>query len=212
MIAVVAALAIAIGPPELGKPPDPSIIQAYPRPDWYFLWYFSVLALIPPPLEPYVIILGPAMLGVVLVLLPFIANRGERHPKRRPWAVAMVLLTVLMIGTLWLVGEKAPWSPTFDAQPLTAEAVGTTSGAIAQGAQLFYDKGCEFCHVVDGQGGARGPDLSTIGDRLTREQMTIRILNGGTNMPGFAGTLKPDEVDALIAFLQSRTGGARGGG
>ena len=34
--------------------------------------------------------------------------------------------------------------------------------------------------------------------------MTIRILNGGTNMPAFASTLTPDEVNALVAFLRSR--------
>ena len=32
----------------------------------------------------------------------------------------------------------------------------------------------------------------------------IRILNGGHNMPAFAGALKPAEVDALVTFLQSR--------
>jgi ubiquinol-cytochrome c reductase cytochrome b subunit len=34
--------------------------------------------------------------------------------------------------------------------------------------------------------------------------MIIRIVNGGGNMPAFASSLKPPEVDALVAFLQSR--------
>jgi ubiquinol-cytochrome c reductase cytochrome b subunit len=41
MISTVALLAIIVGPPDLGPPPDPSILEAYPRPDWYFLWYFA---------------------------------------------------------------------------------------------------------------------------------------------------------------------------
>jgi mono/diheme cytochrome c family protein len=34
--------------------------------------------------------------------------------------------------------------------------------------------------------------------------MVIRISNGGRNMPAFAGTLKPEELDALVAFLKTR--------
>ncbi len=73
-----------------------------------------------------------------------------------------------------------------------------------QGATLFHEKGCEFCHEVEGFGGHRGPNLSDVGDRLTHSDMVIRILNGGHNMPAFAGALKPADVDALVAFLQSR--------
>jgi hypothetical protein len=46
--------------------------------------------------------------------------------------------------------------------------------------------------------------LSRIGDLLTRDQLVIRISNGGKNMPGFAETLQPDELDRMVAFLESR--------
>jgi ubiquinol-cytochrome c reductase cytochrome b subunit len=197
-------LAVVVGPPALTKPPNPSIVDAYPRPDWYFLWYFAVLALIPPALEPYVIIGAPLLLGIGLLALPFIANRGERHPVRRPWVVAAVLVALMGIGLLWQLGAAAPWSPNFAAQPLPQEIVGQTTGPVQQGAQLFYQKGCEYCHTIAGYGGQRGPNLTTVGDRLTPAQMTIRILNGGINMPAFGGDLTPQELNALIAFLKSR--------
>jgi ubiquinol-cytochrome c reductase cytochrome b subunit len=158
----------------------------------------------PSGLEDYVIVLGPLVAGVVLILLPLIFNRGERSLRRRPWALAFVLIMVMMIGTLWRLGVKSPWSPDFNAKPLAAQVVGTPSPAAERGAALFYQKGCEYCHAIDGQGGHRGPDLSHVGKQLTSEQMVVRILNGGKIMPAFAHILAPDELNDLVAFLTSR--------
>jgi ubiquinol-cytochrome c reductase cytochrome b subunit len=88
-----------------------------------------------------------------LIALPFISNRGERSPWRRSWTIAVVLMTVVMIATLWVEGVKSPWSPNFKAQPLSASVVGATNGPIFIGAQLFHDKGCLNCHLIAGYGG-----------------------------------------------------------
>jgi ubiquinol-cytochrome c reductase cytochrome b subunit len=184
--------------------PDPSLTDASPRPDWYLLWYFAVLALCPPSLETVVILAAPLLIGALLFSAPLLSNKGERSARRRPWAIGLVLVTVLMVGSLWIVGARSDWSPNFAAAPLTADVVGATDGPVAQGARYFHDKGCLNCHLIGDEGGRRGPNLSRIGDLLTRDQMVIRISNGGRNMPGFAGTLKPEELEALVAFLQSR--------
>ncbi len=189
MVVGVVALAFLLGPPALGKPPDPSIVQADPRPDWYLLWYFAVLALIPPGIESWVIIGAPMAFGIAVILLPFLGSKGERHPLRRPWAIAIVIVAVMMVGTLWRLADQAPWSPNFSAQPLTAQDLGPTSDTVWAGSQLFYVKGCQFCHTVNGKGGQRGPDLSDVGSRLSKQQITLRILNGGTNMPSYAATM-----------------------
>ena len=204
VILVIILLAVIFGAPALTKPPDPSIIQANPRPDWYLLWYFAVLALIPPKIESYVIVLAPLLAGLVLVLVPFISNQGERSPLRRPWAVGSVIFIVMMVGTLWIAGQRSAWSPDFTAKPLPTSVIGATSGPVYQGGQLFYSKGCEYCHRISGYGGERGPNLSDVGNRLTSEQITIRIINGGTNMPAFAGNITTQELNDLVAFLQSR--------
>jgi ubiquinol-cytochrome c reductase cytochrome b subunit len=205
LIIAIALLALFVGPPMLDQPPDPSVLQADPKPDWYLLWYFAVLALIPPKTESAVMILAPAFIGFLLLIVPFINNKGERSPARRPWSIAAVLLTIVMIGSLWILGARSPWSPNFNAQPLPQNVIGATNGPVFDGAKTFHDKGCLNCHLIDGYGGRRGPDLSRIGSLLTKDNIIIRVVNGGTNMPAFGSTLTPHEMDDLVAFLQSRT-------
>jgi ubiquinol-cytochrome c reductase cytochrome b subunit len=109
-----------------------------------------------------------------------------------------------MIGALWWEGDHSPWSPNFEAQPLGEKVVGATGGPVFTGAQLFHTKGCLNCHLIQGSGGRRGPELTYIADKLTRDNLVIRIVNGGTNMPAFGPSLKPGELDALVAFLETR--------
>lgn len=204
VVLVIVGLAIAIGPPILGRPPDPTIIQASPRPDWYFLWYFALLTLIPRWSENWVIVLGPLLFGLFLILLPFVAPRGERSPVRRPWSIVVVVFAVVLVAYYSHEGYLAPWAPRLEAKPLALEVVGSGTGPVADGAKVFYNKGCEFCHTVSGYGGIRGPDLSFVGDRLTRDQIATRIFSGAANMPSYNGKLTPQELNDLLSFLVSR--------
>jgi ubiquinol-cytochrome c reductase cytochrome b subunit len=115
-----------------------------------------------------------------------------------------VVVAVLMVGSLWVVGVKSNWSPNFEAKPLSAAIVGATTGPVAEGGRNVHDKGCLTCHLIDGQGGRSGPNLSRIGDLLTHDQMIVRISNGGRNMPGFSSTLTPEELESLVSFLETR--------
>jgi ubiquinol-cytochrome c reductase cytochrome b subunit len=197
-------LAITIGPPPLENPPDPSLVKASPRPDWYLIWYFAILALLPHKVEDAVIILFPLFVGIALLAVPFLSNKGERSIQRRPWAVAIVVFVIASLGALWREGIKEPWTPKFEAMPITEEIIGAESGPIYDGGQVFNAKGCLYCHSISGHGGKRGPDLTDVGDRLTQEQLVIRIINGGYNMPAYAGNITPKELSDLTAFLRSR--------
>jgi ubiquinol-cytochrome c reductase cytochrome b subunit len=140
----------------------------------------------------------------LFVLLPFVAPTGERSPLRRPWAIGIVGLFALSVAVLVGEGSRAPWSPNLEVQALPGSVTTGLTGSAAQGATLFAQKGCLNCHTIAGAGGARGPDLTQVGARLDRSQLTTRILNGGTNMPGYGASLRPDELSALVDFLQTR--------
>jgi ubiquinol-cytochrome c reductase cytochrome b subunit len=203
MVSTVALLDVIVGPTELGPPPDPSLLEAYPRPDWYFLWYFAVLAMVPNHLETIIIVAGPLVFGALLLLVPMF-NKGERSVRRRPMAALLVVFIWTMIVVFWFAGERADWSPDFDAPPLPAQVVGSADPAVVQGAKLFHEKGCEFCHAVAGYGGKRGPDLSDVAARMSPDQITARITNGGPNMPAYARLLRPEETRAIVTFLNTR--------
>jgi ubiquinol-cytochrome c reductase cytochrome b subunit len=201
---VVLVLAIWLGPPELGNKADPTVVQAYPRPDWYFLWYFALLALIPPSVEDVFIIGFPLLVGILFFTLPFFAPFGERSPRRRPWAVGIVVVFGVSVAALVNIGNIAPWSPVLADVALPANVKQGLSPTALQGATNFEQRGCINCHRIAGVGGQRGPDLTQVGARLTGNDLTTRILNGGRNMPAYGTILSPQDVSALVEFLSSR--------
>ena len=207
-LGAIVVLAVIVGPKVLGRPPDPALISADPRPDWYLLWYFAVLALLPHGSERYLIWLLPLLAAVVLAGLPFVFPSGERHPVRRPWAWMSVCAIVIGVGVLWRLGSESPWSPDFSARPLPDSVIASHDSLVQRGARLFHDRGCEYCHRIRGFGGHRGPDFTHLGDRLPPDEIAQWMENGGHNMPAFASVLSAVEVNALVAFLASRRAGA----
>jgi ubiquinol-cytochrome c reductase cytochrome b subunit len=203
VVVTVMGLAWWFGPRGPDAPPDPAMVPADPRPDWYFRWYYALLWVKPRGLETLVMVYLPLGMAAVLVLLPFVRGRkGERSPARRPWAVAAVAVTAAVIGYLTYLGMRAPWAMDFGTRPLTAAEAGAAEGPVWEGARLFHERGCQFCHAVQGRGGAFGPELTQVLRRLPPEVVVARTLNGIGDMPAYRGVLADDEMAAILAFLR----------
>jgi ubiquinol-cytochrome c reductase cytochrome b subunit len=208
-VIVVVVLAAILGPKGPTEPPDPTLGGANPRPEWPFLWLFALLSLSPETAETFIILVFPAILIGVLFLVPFVSNRGERAPSRRPVAVLSVIVIYTVLGVLTYYGVTAPWSPAMSAwsgDPIPEELVRRSTPVQLQGALVFQNKNCRNCHALGGSGGQRGPDLSTVGVRLTDEQLIDQVSNGtpgGGNMPAYGKQIKPAEMSALVDFLVS---------
>ncbi|MBI2825444.1 MAG: cytochrome b N-terminal domain-containing protein [Planctomycetia bacterium] len=203
-VLVIFALAISFGPKGPSEPPDPTLIEAEPRPDWYFLPLFALLALSPPEMETAIILTLPVVAVAILLLLPFFAGKGERHPRRRPVAVLVVLLLFLTLGVLGWLGNVAPWSPemfAWSGTPIPVHIVERLTPEQLQGAAVFQNKTCRNCHSLDGQGGKRGPDLTLVATRLSHSELIRQVIQGGGNMPAYGKQLSPAEVEALVSFL-----------
>jgi ubiquinol-cytochrome c reductase cytochrome b subunit len=152
-----------------------------------------------------VILGGPLVVILGLLFLPLISNKGQRAPSRRPWALATVIFVATAMIVLTIYGERSPWSPDFAAHAVAV--AGPADAPVSIGSRVFVAKGCIYCHQIDGNGGQRGPDLSTVGDRLSGDQLIIRINNGGHNMPAFAGRITHDELAAVVTFLLAQRSG-----
>jgi ubiquinol-cytochrome c reductase cytochrome b subunit len=72
-----------------------------------------------------------------------------------------------------------------------------------QGAILIQSKQCRNCHALGEEGGLRGPALDTVATRLTSDQLVRQVIQGSGNMPAYAKNLRPAEVTALVAFLET---------
>jgi ubiquinol-cytochrome c reductase cytochrome b subunit len=188
-------------------PPDPTLPGANPRPEWPFLWLFALLSLSPPEAETFIILVFPVLLVVALLLVPFVSNRGERAPSRRPVAVLSVVVIGTVLGVLTFQGATSPWSPQMTAwsgDPVPPDLVRDRPPLELQGALVFQNKNCRNCHALEGKGGQRGPDLTRVGTRLTRDQLIDQVSNGtpgGGNMPAYGKQVNAYEMTALADFL-----------
>ncbi len=202
----IAACAAYFGPFGPSGPPDPTIIQTAPRPDFFFLWLYAVLSLLPPSMETPALLIGPVVVIIALLLLPFFFGEGEKSWRRRPIAVLTILLVAVALGTFTRLAGNAPWSPVMDAWsgvPIPSEFLHNRSALERQGALVFQVKQCHNCHSLGDQGGKRGPALDAVAVRLTQDQLIRQVIQGGGNMPAYGKNLSPAETTALVAFLET---------
>ena len=206
IILAIAACAFYFGPFGPTGQPDPTIIQTAPKPDYFFLWLYALLSLLPPSMETPFLLIGPALVILGLILLPFLSGEGEKSWKRRPIAVLTLLLIAITLGTFTRLAQFAPWSPHMNAwsgDPVPDHFVHGTTALQRQGALVFQVKQCRNCHSLGNTGGQRGPALDSVAVRLTQDQLIRQVIQGGGNMPAYGNNLNPAETTALVAFLET---------
>ena len=206
VLAAVALCAAYFGPFGPTGQPDPTIIQTVPKPDYFFLWLYALLALLPPAMETPVILIGPVLVIGALLLLPFLFGEGEKSWRRRPIAVLTILLVAIALRSFTHLAGYSPWSPVMNAwsgEPVPEKFLAGRTALERLGALVFQGKQCHNCHELDQKGGQRGPALDAVATRLTSDQLIRQVLQGRGNMPAYGNSLSPAETAALVAFLQT---------
>ena len=206
ILLALAACAAYFGPFGPSGRPDPTIIQTVPRPDYFFLWLYALLSLLPPSMETPALLVGPVVAIAGLLLLPFAFGEGEKSWRRRPIAVLTILLIAVVLGTFTDMAGHAPWSPVMDAwsgDPIPGQFLQNRTALERQGAIVFQYKQCHNCHSLGDQGGKRGPALDDVAIVQTEDQLIRQVIQGGGNMPAYGKNLSPAETTALVAFLKT---------
>ena len=206
ILLAIAACALRFGPFGPTGQPDPTIIQTVPKPDYFFLWLYALLSLLPPSLETPALQIGPVLVIIGLLLLPFLSGEGEKSWRRRPIAVLTVLLIAITLGTFTHLAGYTPWSPQMNAwsgDPVPEQLLQRRTALERQGALVFQVKQCRNCHSLGNLGGQRGPALDSVAVRQTQDQLIRQVIQGGGNMPAYGKNLTPAETTALVAFLET---------
>jgi len=206
VLAAVGTCAWFFGPFGPTGRPDPTIVQTAPKPDYFFLWLYALLSLLPPSLETPALLVGPVVVVTALLLLPFLSGEGEKSWRRRPIAVLTVALIAVVLGTFTRMAELAPWSPHMDAwsgDPVPERFLKGSTALERQGALVFQAKQCRNCHALEKGGGERGPALDDVAVHLAQDQLIRQVIQGGGNMPAYGKNLSPAETTALVAFLMT---------
>ena len=202
----------------LDDPADPGTISFVPRPDWYFYFLFYLLRIFKWPESVLLGTIGiPTICLLLLIALPFVDIRAERHPLRRPVIVVAATLAVVSMGVLTYKGATAKESLGSEELvnvPKWAAAEGYTANATAvAGAKLFAQIGCLNCHTYNGAGGSNlgAPDLTAEGAKGRGIKFQVAHLkcpscvHPGSPMRPFS-SLPETYLNQLATFLEASKG------
>ena len=157
LAAAIALVVLALkSPAPLQHPADPlNHEQINPRPEWYFLFLFQILKIFQGPLELIGTAVIPAVIGLVLLGLPFYDRNWSRRAARRPVAISLAGLAVA--GLLYLT-----YLPIADTAALQASANAYSATVLAQpkwtNIQAIFAKNCGPCHLGGTKSGGLGLD------------------------------------------------------
>ncbi|MEX1031398.1 MAG: cytochrome c [Paenibacillaceae bacterium] len=69
--------------------------------------------------------------------------------------------------------------------------------------ETLFKQNCTSCHG-DSLNQMKNADLTTVGSRLSKDEIATKITKGGNGMIAFENKLDTDEIDALAVWLETK--------
>jgi ubiquinol-cytochrome c reductase cytochrome b subunit len=151
------ALMVALVKVPLGHAADPTESSFTPRPEWYFLFLFQFLKLIPGSLEFFGAIVLPGLAVGALVIMPFIDRGKLARIRQRTGAITLVTLGAIGWGALTATAVATTPREIVDETLDDPQAWQLIPASQLAGIGAFRAGHCASCHVLGRS--AAGPDL-----------------------------------------------------
>jgi putative heme-binding domain-containing protein len=83
----------------------------------------------------------------------------------------------------WQMTEREVWRVTGYVRSLGRIETAKLTGDHGRGRELYRAKGCAACHIVSGEGGASGPELTEIGARRSAAYLREALIDPAVSVP-----------------------------
>ena len=198
VLAALYAFALRL-PAQLETIANPTSTGYTPRPEWYFLPNFELLKHFPTSWGEWGEFVGamvvPAVVVLLLLVLPYLDHNPERVPQRRPLVTLAAMAALTGLFYLGVQGAKSGPKPV--TLTLTQE----------KGEKVFLDLRCEACHRVNGGGGIEGVDLAQGGPRnpemVAKKLRDPTFNNPRSVMPALPSSVGDTDFKNLVAYVSA---------
>lgn len=179
ILLILVALAYFVGA-ALEERANPSDTAYNPRPEWYFLFLFQLLKYFPGNLEVIGVVVLPAIVIIMIFVLPFVDKSKHRHYKKRMWFVLPTFIALAGAVALSILS-------IIDANHLAEVESGDPIGNL-------YIENCAGCH---------GTSI-----RVSEGVNLHEIISQGNHagMPPWGADLSIEQIDGLVGFILSPSG------
>lgn len=201
VVGITVLAAIFLGPSKLyleANLTEPSM----PAEEWWYWWLSGLIALLPPSIAPWAVVLLPIVVLVFLLILPFVDRSPLRGARNRPVWMLLVIATVVAILLLSDYRRRSNFTAWPDSRLPTLPAGMTLPPEPEQGRVQFTRYGCNSCHAVGKADASFAVDFALLRGQLSREKIREYILNppAGVAMPSYEGRMTESELNAVVAF------------
>jgi cytochrome c5 len=143
---------------------------------------------------------GATKLLVIKVCMVFVSIPVAIIGFKKSNKIMAVLSLLLIIGAYGLAEMN---HKRVEKQTVDTSVSNTTDPNydIVKHGESVYTAYCQSCHGTGGANGAGGVDLTI--SQMTHEAKLDRIKNGASSMPGFKDVLNEQEINAVIAYVET---------